>query len=203
MTAHTMNHQTTKSERTTYTQLDFTSDVRVQVTVGGGAVLVGFFTMACPLMTQALFSQLLSVALSGLATVLVVILSLSGISIQQIASAVGFKRHATLIFSLFLASYSLTLYPEVALFLAAATAIAYFLLDESTTMLLALRSGNLKGMALPGADLLVTLICVAMLLGGLSVHGVFAVSAVLGLKVVLLGSSMVLALSEPKSTAHY
>ncbi|GAB7219899.1 hypothetical protein [Vibrio comitans] len=203
MTAQTMNHQTSSSENATYAELDFTNDVRAQLTVGGGAVLVGFFTMACPLMTQTLFSQLLSAAFTGFATVLVVMLCLSGNSVSQIAGAVGFKRHATLISSLFLASFSLTLYPEIALFLAAATVIVYFLLDEVTALLLAFRSGNLKAMALPGADLLVTLICVAMLVSGLSIHGVFVVSAVLGLKVVLLGSSMVLALSEPKSKAHY
>lgn len=203
MTSHTINNQILESESTVYADLDFTADPRVQLTVGSGAVVAGFFSMACPLMTQTVFAQWLSVGLSGLATLLVVILSVSGNSIAQIAHAVGFKRYATLIFSLFLASYSLALNPSVALYLAAATVIIYFLLDECSTIFLACRSGDVKGMVLPAIDMLFTLVCVAMLLSKLSVHGVFVVSAVLGLKVVLLGSSMVLALSEPRSQAHY
>ncbi|WP_162892840.1 hypothetical protein [Vibrio superstes] len=52
---------------------------------------------------------------------------------------------------------------------------------------------------MPGTSLLVTLICVAILLGGLSAHGVLVVSAVLGLKAVLLGSLM----AETEWKAHY
>ncbi|OBT13879.1 hypothetical protein A9264_01695 [Vibrio sp. UCD-FRSSP16_10] len=197
MTTHFFNQQSNTVSS------DLTSDLRIQVTVGVGAAVIGFFTMAYPLISHALFVQILSIGFAIFAITLVVILAGCESTFKQTIAAKGFNGYATLTILLFLASYSMTFFANEALTFVAATAIAYFLFDELSTVVRVFRQNRIKCLALPCVDLVVTFVCLAMLISGLSVDGVFVVSAVLGLKIVLLGSTILLELSETKSHSFY
>ncbi|MPW36679.1 hypothetical protein [Vibrio sp. B1Z05] len=204
MSIHTFNQPPVHDAKTKNdVVLDFSNDTRVRVGVGVGTIAVGFVTMAFPLIPREIFIQLFTIGLSSMAVVLMLLLSTGGYSLQQVVNAKGFKGYAALIVLLFAAAYAINLSSDHALFMIAAMVIGYFLLDEVSTIVRTVRQRSVKCLVLPAIDLMVTLICLAMLISGLSVDGVFVVSAVLGLKVVLLGCSAVLTLSEPNSSSFY
>ncbi|CAM4289816.1 hypothetical protein [Vibrio neonatus] len=204
MSIHTFNQPAVHDAKTKNdVVLDFSHDTRIRVGVGVGTIAVGFVTMAFPLIPREIFIQLFTFGLSSMAIVLMLLLSTGGYSLQQVVKAKGFKGYAALIALLFAAAYAINLSSDHALFMIAAMVIGYFLLDEVSTIVKTVRKSSFKCLVLPSIDLLVTLICLGMLISGLSVDGVFVVSAVLGLKVVLLGCSTVLTLSEPQTSSFY
>ncbi|GAD79384.1 hypothetical protein [Vibrio ezurae] len=204
MSIHTFNQPPVHDDKTNSNiGLDFSHNTRVRVGVGVGTIALGFVTMAFPLIPREIFIQLFTIGLSSLAVVLMLLLFSSAPSLQQVVSGRGFKGYATLIVLLFAASSAINLSADHGLFTIAAMVIGYFLLDEVSTIVRTVRQQSFKCLVLPAIDLAVTLICLGMLISGLSVDGIFVVSAVLGLKVVLLGCSTVLTLSEPKNESFY
>ncbi|CAM2954976.1 hypothetical protein [Vibrio rarus] len=201
MTNSTLHHQ--YSETKNPQELDLTSDAPVQITIGLAASVLGFFAMAYPLMPHEYFAQLLSIGVASFTVILIAVCFINGGSIQNVINAHGFKRYFSLsVFSL-LASYLITPYSEQVLYIAAAVIILAFLVSESLTVISLLREGNMQDWLLPVIDIMVTLVCMGMLFTGLSIDGAFVVSAVLGLKVVLFGSTVLLSRFEPGLNAFY